>query len=427
MTRARGVLARAALVLAGCGLVLAIAPPAWAAKTVKIRFEYGLDRESWFWKHQRDEQVEPPVDAPPPAPSLNQRVRPNTQRPVPDDSLPVEAVRGEHEMISALAFDIASRGVTLGSEITEFKLFIQESTNNQEMRSVRADAAKIEACRITGSWPARYNDPRGSDGQEWNTAPEYDETACVLGKREAPPDTAPVWTFNLTEIAEPWGENPFDNQGVMLVSRFPKDAGPDETWHVQLKIPTRDRGATPEDEYKMTLDRVLVTMRFEPGEPEVIIPPPPPAVSPAGGVPPPVTPSTSFGGGGSFGGAGSGISTTGDTDQAPPESEGGATTVAATRPTGPRMPSYVWALLPIGLLALGAVRSVVVEPGGGTRPDGVIAAIRRRNLERRGGVLREARHHPLRHALSAAGQGVTRSGRAVAEAATKATRRLRKR
>lgn len=423
MTRLRGAGARAMLVLAACGLVLTLAPSAFAAKSVKIRFEYGLDRESWFWKHQRDEQVEPPVDAPPPAPSLNQRVRPNTQRPVPDDSLPVEAIRGDHEMISALAFDIASRGVTLGSEITDFVLSIQESTDNQEMRNIRADAAKIEACRITGSWPARYNDPRGSDGQEWNTAPEYDETACVLGKREAPPDTAPIWKFDLTEIAEPWGENPFDNQGVMLVSRFPKDAGPQETWHVQFKIPTRDRGNTPEDEYKMSLDRVLVTMSYEPGEPEVIVPLPP-AVSPAGGVPAPVAPSTTFGGGGGFGGVGSGVS--GQDTTGAPEPDSGATTVAATRPSGPRMPSYVWALLPVGLLALGAVRSVVVEPGGGTRSDGVIAAIRRRNLERRGTALRQPGPNPLAHALSVAGRGVGRGGRTVARAATKVTRRLRK-
>lgn len=414
------------LLVAACWLFATMAPLASAAeeKDVRIRFEYGTDRESWFWQRQRDEQVEQPVDSPPGVPTLNQRVRIPTSRPVPDDSLPVQAIRGEHETMSAIAIDIASRGVTLGSEIDEFVLRLEESASREEFPSLNSDSAKIEACRITQYWPARYNDPRGADGQEWNTRPEFDDQACVLGVREAPApgeQAAPIWTFDLTEIAQPWGEDPFDNQGVMLVSRLSGE--PSETWHVQFKIPARDRSATEEDEYQETRNRLLVELAFVPGEPDVIEPPDPPDVDTSS--PPPVTPSTTFGP--SDFDTGTTTPPAPPTDTAPTEEPPvAAPPTTVTTETGPRMPSYVWALLPAGLLALGAVRSVVMEPAGGTRPDGVIAAIRRRNLERRGAPLRGS-EASFGKALGAARDAAKRSGRAISRAATTVTRRLRRR
>jgi hypothetical protein len=118
---------------------------------------------------------------------------------------------------------------------------------------------------------------------------------------------------------------------------------------------------------------------------------------------------------------------TGDTSDA---TEEGATPVAAARPSsGPKLPPYVWLLLPVGLLALAAVRSVVLEPVGGARPDGVIAAIRRRNFERRGGPLRDL-SDPLsrfmvvsRQALDSARRGLRGAGRGISSV----VRRVRKR
>jgi hypothetical protein len=172
----------------------------------------------------------------------------------------------------------------------------------------------------------------------------------------------------------------------------------------------------------VNLDRLVAVMSFVPGELEIIEPPDVPTVLPTGGAPAPVTPSTSFG----PTGTGTGFDTAApptDTEEAPPSD----IPVATGRPTGPQMPGYVWALLPVGLLALGAVRSVVLEPGAGARPDGVIAAIRRRNLERRGIALREVRQNPLTGALRGARRGLSRSGRAVVGAATKITRRVSRR
>src|SRR5204862_2491605 len=86
------------------------------------------------------------------------------------------------------------------------------------------------------------------------------------------------------------------------------------------------------------------------------------------------TGSTDTGGGSGTITGGSDIGT-GDTGSGPapaPQAE------PASVPTV-RFPWYVWILLPIGLLAVAAVRSILFERAGGVRPGGVIASIRARN------------------------------------------------
>lgn len=386
MTRARGVVGRAALVLIACGLALTMAPPAWSAETQKkvVRFEYGKDKAAWFWQHQIDEEVAPPQPPPDPIPDpTGGRIRfPNPQQP---DTLPVAVVNGEHDRVSALQFDVFSRGVTLGSEITRFVVTIEEGTDRNEQPSFNEESARIEACRN-----AEFFAESGQPPDQWESRPDVDDSACVEGKRKASGDTA-KWTFDLTDLAEPWGEDPFSNFGVTLLGIIGEGSGPADSWQVNLKIPARDRDPGPlepedRDDYKETRNRVRVDLAFVPGEPIVapLPPPPPPAVSDVAG--------TGFDSTTDF------TSVEGFNDQTPTFTEAGSdvpaqpasTPVAANLPR-PRMPGYVWALLPIGLLALGAVRSVVVDPAGGTRPDGVIASIRRRNSERRGASLRQPR------------------------------------
>jgi hypothetical protein len=77
------------------------------------------------------------------------------------------------------------------------------------------------------------------------------------------------------------------------------------------------------------------------------------------------------------------------------------------------MPSYVWLAIPLGLLALSAVRSVILEPVGGPRPDGVIAAIRRRNAERRGGVFGSERGGVLARMTGGLRRGAGGVGRSL--------------
>lgn len=396
---------RALAVMAVAGIVLAVAPPAVAAKRTEAAFEYGKDVSSWFWARQQDQEVAPPpppegFPEPPVAPS--QRVRlPNPQRP---DTLPVAMWEGDHERMSAVKFDLSQRGVVAGSRITSLVLEIEESQDRNEQPSVNTNAAAIEACFVKEFLA-------GGENEEWRTRPRYDDKGCVAGKRQTPQNAPAFWRFELTQLAAPWGRDPFTNNGVMLQGIPPKDPGPDDTWQVNLKIPQKDAAMTEEDEYRLTRDRVRLTLAFVPGEVAL------PGSLDTGGIP-----YSGSSGGGSFGpstsfGTGSGSLSTGSpaTGTGEPTTEGSP--ASASRPAAaelpqPKLPGYVWALIPLGLLALSAVRSVVMEPVGGIRPDGAIAAIRRRNAERRGGPLREVTD-PWSRALSAAKRGALATGRGL--------------
>ncbi|MDQ3991107.1 MAG: hypothetical protein M3245_02190, partial [Actinomycetota bacterium] len=66
-----------------------------------------------------------------------------------------------------------------------------------------------------------------------------------------------------------------------------------------------------------------------------------------------------------------------------------ATQAAAGEGPVPTMPGYVWALLPVALLAWSMVRGVLL-PATGKRAGGVVARIREHNVARRGRPLADA-------------------------------------
>jgi hypothetical protein len=422
-------LARRALsVLAAATVALTLAPPAHAAEKETVLFAYGSDRRAWWWEKQQDEEVTVPV--PPGSPiEPSQRVRlPSPQR---NDTLPVGVIQGDHERMSALFFDLFSRGVTEGSTINTFSLSIEESQDKNEQPSVDPAKAEIQACRVDEFWA-------DSDGnEEWDTRPKFSEKDCVDGKRDTKGDV-PTWSFDLKPIAEAWGKDPNQNYGVMLQGNL-KNANQQTTWQVNLKIPSRDNANTPDDEYKQTQKRLVVNLTFVPGDPQVATGEGFDSGSSTftGSTGSSFSGSTSFGPSSStgFGTAGTSPVISSDSGESTDESTteeaapGTAPVGSLEPPSGPRLPPYVWALIPIGLLALAAVRSVVLEPVGGARPDGVIAAIRRRNFERRGAPLREL-SDPLtrfmtasRRAVDSARRGLRGAGRGISSV----TRRVRKR
>jgi hypothetical protein len=373
---------RGLLVLAVALLCVAVAGPV-QAKEEKVNFLPGLDVSSWYWERQVDQEVTTPpgVTLPPPVPPVSNRTRlPSPQRP---DTLPVGHQSDGPERKSAIKFDLLERGVTEGSEIKKLLLFMEESPDRNEQPQVRPELAKIQACRITEFLTQGEN-------ERFEDAPKMDDQDCVEGTREvSSAGAAAVWTWDLTKIAAAWGEDPYENYGVMLIG-----TGTD-TWQVNLKVPRKDTPAEEGDQYELSKNRAFITIDFIPGEPielpEVEVPPATEAPAatgtttvpsstdfPASGSPV-VDPSTDLAGSGDIPGA---------TDVAPPApaptEQAGFFTPQAQ---GPRMPAYVWLMIPLGLLGLAAVRSVVLEPVGGPRPDGVISAIRRRNAERRGGTL----------------------------------------
>jgi hypothetical protein len=369
-------------------VVLVPATPALAA-TQQIPFTDGTDRSSWYWNKQVDEEVG--------AGPISQRAR--LRSPQNRDTLPVAVEGGKLERISAIYFDLSSRGVTPGSTITRAVLTIAEVSDPNEQPAYNTRGKVIQACPIDEFWP-------GGEAEKWDTQPNYADSGCVKGKRNARSDT-PRWTFNLTPVARPWGEDPSgSNNGVMLVGVVPQNAAATESWQINVKIPSRDNQATPGDESRQTRNRAVLSLTYTPGEPSILAPPapPPPAPPPpafGGGAPAP--PSSDFGkqpGGGK---------------PAAPEPPGESIQAEPVAQAQPRAPWYVWLLIPIGLLAWAAVRPVVLEPTRGIRSEGAVVAIRRLNAERRGRPLEEPVDPLIRtlHGLQGAWRGIGRAAGAV--------------
>jgi hypothetical protein len=351
-------------------------------------FTYGTDRKDWYWSKQVDNGV----------PNTGQRVSlPNPQSP---DTLPISVDQGKADKVSAIYFGLLDRGLQPGSQIVQFKLSMQEGdtpstnpTSNKDQPEFNAQGHQIEACRATEFWPD------GGGAEQWpaktTTTPiAFDQSACVIGKPSGAAGSV-FWNFDLTKIVQQWGANPNANFGFVLYPVIPKSPGPqDQSWQINLKIPARDDPTTPNDEYKDTLKRVVGTIAFT--SPTTTTPGPPTTPPPGGGG----GGSTSTGGsGGTFTGGGSftggapttTTTTTTTTGSGGSGSGGSGTTNLNTVGTIPpvRLPGIVWALIPIGLLAIWGIRQVVLEPVGGQREDGVISAIRRRNAAARGMPLTE--------------------------------------
>jgi hypothetical protein len=240
----------------------------------------------------------------------------------------------------------------------------------------------IQACAAQEFWPA-------GEAEKIETVPDYDQASCIDGKRNTKKDPV-TWTFDITEMADPWGPDPFSNDGVVLIGKIKEgQQGAEASWQINLKAPVRDDQTTPkQDEFKQTMDRLVVELAFVPGETEVLPPVEPPSTAPV------FQPSTSFG--------------TPEEPEAPapPEEEPEEPQQEIAAPavqTGPELPGYVWGLVPAGLLALSAVRSVVLEPTGGPRQGGVIQAIRKQNAARHGLPFEESKRGTGRLARVRAG------------------------
>lgn len=377
---------------------------AQGAERDELQFTYGVDSSSWYWERQLDEELSL-ADA-------SQRVSlPNPQAP---ETLPVAVELGEPTKLSALRFDLPERGVPEGSTVTEFVLTIVEGTSpGDTVPTINPAAHELQACRAEAAWSP-------SEADLWDAQPESGE--CVTGERselELDDDSggggdvgeldreqlAASWSFDLSELAAGWGEDTFDNHGVVFTPAVIDEPGPADTWQVNLLLPQRNDPNTPADEYEETVERVAVDLAYVPGEAEPDGEPDAPEGPPPG---------AGAGGGGPSGTGGAGPPDPG----ARPELDEGAAGEGEVAPIDraapaafePRMPWYVWLLLPAALLTAVLVRGALVETAPATRHGGVIETIRARNVRRRGGVLPVPAGWwgRLRATLSAPGRGWSR-------------------
>ncbi|MGH3736592.1 MAG: hypothetical protein ACRDT6_13395 [Micromonosporaceae bacterium] len=357
----------AAALLGGFPLAAsALTQPAPAAKSAALtsgagltsktlQFTPGTDASAWYWVHQVDQETAGP------------RVGlPNPQR---AETLPVAYEGGEPSKLSALKFDLESRGVPAGSKVMKFELTIVEATEPGEVPTANPNARVIEACTAASEWAE-------AAAELWEAKPQ-EGTDCAKGVRKEQPATEAeplrvTWTFDLTKVAATWGVDPFANYGLVFRGVVPEDAGPTETWQVNLKLPQRDTPETPNDEAKETADRVKATMLFLPGAATT-------------------TPGAAVGGGGDVpvpGGApGGGAPPAADVPSGAAPAGGDPPDLASGSPFSPTMPWYVWLLIPVGLFTGYLVRTALADGPATPQGTGVIDRIKRLNAARRGGPL----------------------------------------
>ena len=367
-----------------------------------LSYVYDIDKKSYFWKKQRVQTV---VVGP---------VGQNVRIPPPNraDTLPVSVEQGQPEKTSSLFLDLSARGVPVGATLTDLTVTFLEGSPadgaEQPTAPPNPEGKVIQACRISGYW---VNSDTGAE--LWELTPPS-EQICVQGTRDDSVATAPTWSFNLTSLASTWALDPATNNGVLFVGATTSD--PADTWQVNLKIPQADNPNTPIPEYENTKSRTSVSVTFtspttspsptvsDSPSPTFSESPPPPTTPPY--TPPPTTSTgaTTFPGspGTTIPGTGTAATTTtttgtgtglpvipGTTTTGLPASPAGAAPATGPQtPIGalPKLPAYVWLIIPIGLLAAALARSALYERAGGPRPDGVIASIRARNAAVAGGA-----------------------------------------
>ncbi|HEX9824496.1 MAG TPA: hypothetical protein VGB51_08925 [Actinomycetota bacterium] len=392
---------RALTVLAAAGMLLAVAPSAHAASSAKATVE----GTNWFWRSQNRTTIseETGESCPPEAP-----VCPDPQVGLRNThskgALPVQILDGKEEKISAVNFDLSFIPVQ-GAVIEEFTFTVIESADPQDQaQTLNAGGKTVLACLLTDSFADSED---GAD--EFELAPKYDcEAASVEGERDA---EAGLWKFDITDMVQDWGADPLSANGVMLVG-----SQKDENWQVVLKGPRRDDPTTAEvDEEKENAKNIQASVVYTPNEePADTVPDAPDD----GGIPPttPTFPTTTttdiptFGtDDGTFG-----ADTTPATDVTPtevPGTEAAGTDTAAPADSGPETPGYVWALIPLGLVAFALVRNSFAEPVAIRRPDGVVAMIRRQNADRRGdsGADAEGPFAGFKRFFSKTGRGLKRA------------------
>lgn len=424
---------RMLFVMAIVGLVFAVAVPSSVAQKNKKKKKKGavtapvkVEGTTWYWESQESVAPSDTTGGCPEGVPVCPDQRVALPNPHEVGALPVQVLEGEDEKVSAILFDYSFLGeLPNGAKISKFTFSVTESPDARDRTQfVNAANKSVLACLITDFWP-----PSEDGAEDMENAPPFDCTKSATGTRVPGQDGAPAtWTFDITEIAAPWGEDASSRFGVMLAGV----RSGNESWQIVLKGTRRDAQETPADEQELNKGNIQASITYT-ANPE----PKPPTTSngtddatttPVTTTPPtttttPVT-TTPVSGSGDFG--------IGSSTAAPPapvaEEIPETTTIqpVATEQAGPEMPAYVWALFPVGLLALAMVRSVVMDPIPGKRPDGVVAQIRERNAQRRGTPLAPAARSRLAGVgrfVRSAGGGMRRGSRGLIRGMGKLTKR----
>ncbi len=158
-----------------------------------------LTKAGW-WARSNEQAPETGLLAMPSLPALA----------APAGSLPVSAIVGEVERITALEFSLEG---AKGSEVGSVRLALKETAD--PAANPNSVSGTVTACPMTEAfWVAVDNGP-------WATRPTYD---CAAGAVAGTRDDKGVWTFDLSPLASQWlAEDREFAPAIVLVSTPPTE------------------------------------------------------------------------------------------------------------------------------------------------------------------------------------------------------------
>lgn len=145
------------------------------------------------------------ANEPPPDTGVLAAPKPPTPN-VPAGALPVGAVLGETERVSALEFAIDAGP---GASVESFELALRETATPGA--TAGTELAAVSACQVTEDFWA------DGEAAAWNARPAFD---CEAGKVDGVRDEAGTWRFDLTALAAEWAaEDSALSPSVVLVEQ----------------------------------------------------------------------------------------------------------------------------------------------------------------------------------------------------------------
>lgn len=141
-----------------------------------------VSKVGWWWRANEGPLDDNPVAPLPPPPSPN----------IPEGALPVSAVAGDPEKVSAIEFALEFGP---GATVTSFELSLREAEEPAANPNADAETTKVLACPVTEFFWTE------GTAQRWNSLPSYD---CDLAMAEGERGSDGVWKFDLTSIGGLW-------------------------------------------------------------------------------------------------------------------------------------------------------------------------------------------------------------------------------
>jgi hypothetical protein len=203
--------------------------------------------EAWFLNNKEPltniPEGDPTCDLPTGCNASGNATRSN---PHPEGVLVVASNAGEPDAQAYFTFDTFDLGFDI--DITGGTVTLPVA-RDPDARNVRAEAAQMVACLVTGYVPA------GTDAGSYEDRPEWDENTCVEVKQTAGAPE-PTYSVDLERFGKAWASGT-ENRGItLMVDPSIEAPAPDQTWRVAFNSARRSDQKTAEEKTKPKESRV---------------------------------------------------------------------------------------------------------------------------------------------------------------------------